>query len=108
MASRFLPALLAVIVPVAPANAPVPPVTLPLVTLLVLMLRVAVPYSKPPVVSNVTLMLAVLAGAAAGTGAWAAMGGTPARAAQAAAAARLPGSLPYPGLPAGTDTIPQI
>ena len=61
MASRFLHALLALSAPVAPAIAPVPPVTLPLVTAPVLLLTVAVPYSKPPVVSKVTLMLPVVA-----------------------------------------------
>jgi len=55
------------------------------------------------------LQAGLASGALAGVGAW----GT-ARAADAAAAApgwgrlRQPGSLPYPHLPAGTDTMPQI
>ena len=64
--------------------------------------------------SRRNLLRAGLAGAAAaGVGGWAP---TAARAAAARAASpggdngqlRAPGSLPYPGLPAGTDTIPQI
>jgi phospholipase C len=49
------------------------------------------------------LATGLAAGAVVGTGAW--------RAAQAVPTSgrlRQPGSLPYPGLPAGTDTIPQI
>lgn len=46
------------------------------------------------------LKAGLAAGALAGTGAWRmAPGGRP---------LRRPGSLPFPGLPAGTDTIPQI
>jgi phospholipase C len=47
---------------------------------------------------------ALLAGAAAGTGGWKLSG----RAAAGRAAGRRPGSLPYPHLKPGTDTIPQI
>ena len=52
-----VPALLrflALMVPVAPLNLPVPPVTLPLVTMPFLVLMVSAPYRKPPVVSTVT------------------------------------------------------
>ena len=50
------------------------------------------------------LLAAGLAGAAvAGTGAW-----RPAPAGRGTDGIRQPGSLPYPRLPAGTDTIPQI
>jgi phospholipase C len=47
------------------------------------------------------LKAGLAAGAVAGTGAWSSSGG-------AAGRLRQPGSLPYPRLPAGTDTIPQI
>ena len=47
------------------------------------------------------LKAGLAAGAVAGTGAWRAAPGRGRR-------LRQPGSLPYPGLPAGTDTIPQI
>jgi phospholipase C len=47
------------------------------------------------------LKAGLAAGAVAGTGAWSSGGG-------AAGRLRQPGSLPYPRLPAGTDTIPQI
>jgi phospholipase C len=46
------------------------------------------------------LKVGLAVGAVAGTGAW--------RAAPGGRQVRQPGSLPYPGLPAGTDTIPQI
>jgi phospholipase C len=49
----------------------------------------------------------LLAGAAMGTGAWRMAPGA-AGGAQEAAALRRPGSRPYPKLPVGTDTIPQI
>src|SRR5690349_24037060 len=45
--------VLTLIVPVARANAPVPPVTLPLVTTPVLGWKVNVPYRNPPLVSTV-------------------------------------------------------
>jgi phospholipase C len=64
------------------------------------------------------LASALAAGAALGTGAWRSAAGASAGLAGAAAgqagpeaaeaALRKPGSLPYPKLPAGTDTIPQI
>ena len=44
---------LTLIVPVALANFPVPPVTLPFVSLPVLILRENLPYRKPPRVSTV-------------------------------------------------------
>src|ERR1700722_8013726 len=47
------------------------------------------------------LKAGLAAGAVAGTGAWRAAPGRGRR-------LRQPGSLPYPDLPAGTDTIPQI
>jgi hypothetical protein len=47
------------------------------------------------------LKAGLAAGAAAGAGAWRATAAN-------AAPLRQPGSLPYPRLPAGTDTIPQI
>jgi phospholipase C len=51
------------------------------------------------------LKAGVIAGAVAGTGGWAlSPGGGPGRRHHL----RKPNSLPYPGLPAGTDTIPQI
>ncbi len=58
------------------------------------------------------LQAGLAAGAALGTGAWrsaAAEGRTPAgTAGSVPAALREPGSLPYPKLAAGTDTIPQV
>src|SRR5215467_4376181 len=56
--------VLTLIVPVAPANAPVPPVTLPLVTTPVLKLNVNVPDRNPPLVSTVVFTARVLADAA--------------------------------------------
>ncbi len=50
---------LAVIVPVAPLNAPVPPVTLPLNVLKELVV-VNVAYSKPPLVSSAAFTVAVV------------------------------------------------
>ncbi len=50
------------------------------------------------------LKAGLAAGAVAGTGAWR----MPAKAAGWGHPLRQPGSLPYPQLPAGTDTIPQI
>jgi phospholipase C len=50
------------------------------------------------------LKAGLAAGAVAGTGAWS----MPGRAAGWTHPLRQPGSLPYPKLPAGTDTIPQI
>jgi phospholipase C len=50
------------------------------------------------------LAAALAAGAVAGTGAWRSAAGPEA----GRAAARGPGSLPYPELPAGTDTLPQV
>src|SRR5271165_7465111 len=47
------------------------------------------------------LKAGLAAGAVVGTGAWGGGGGP-------GAPVRQPGSLPYPDLPAGTDTIPQI
>src|ERR1700757_172573 len=47
------------------------------------------------------LKAGLVAGAVAGTGAWQSAPGK-------GRPLRPPGSLPYPGLPAGTDTIPQI
>jgi phospholipase C len=52
------------------------------------------------------LRAGLAAGAVLGTGAWRAGSSEPAGA--SAAALREPGSLPYPKLPAGTDTIPQV
>jgi phospholipase C len=49
------------------------------------------------------LRAGLAAGALAGTGAWRAAPGAPGR-----GGLRTPGSLPYPRLPAGTDTLPQI
>ncbi len=51
------------------------------------------------------LKAGLAAGAVAGTGAWSSAGGS---AAWRHHRLRQPGSLPYPRLPAGTDTIPQI
>ena len=52
------------------------------------------------------LKAGMIAGAVAGTGAWrSAAGPAPS---QAGRHLRKPGSLPYPNLPMGTDTIPQI
>jgi phospholipase C len=50
------------------------------------------------------LKAGLAAGAVAGTGAWRSAGSDAARSGRA----RKPGSLPYPWLPAGFDTIPQI
>ena len=49
------------------------------------------------------LKAGLAAGAVAGTGAWSSTGSTGHR-----PRLRQPGSLPYPQLPAGTDTIPRI
>src|SRR5229473_5568237 len=57
--------VLTLIVPVAPANAPVPPVTLPLVTTPVLGWKVNVPYRNPPLVSIVTFTARLLGEVAA-------------------------------------------
>jgi phospholipase C len=57
------------------------------------------------------LQAGLAAGAALGAGGWAwPTGHRPAGLARrtAASAVRYPGSLPYPGLPEGTDTLPQI
>src|SRR5258708_28864320 len=51
------------------------------------------------------LKAGLAAGAIAGTGAWGSSGASSARRHERL---RQPGSLPYPRLPAGTDTIPQI
>ncbi len=51
------------------------------------------------------LKAGLAAGAVAGTGAWSSAGGS---AAWRQHRLRQPGSLPYPRLPTGTDTIPQI
>jgi len=56
-----------------------------------------------PGVSRRLLLGAGLAGGAA-----AALAGGPALAARSSTRPRLPGSLPHPGLPEGTDTMPQI
>jgi len=53
------------------------------------------------------LKAGLAAGAVAGTGAWRAAPGQPGRQGRGGPL-RQPGSLPYPRLPAGTDTIPQI
>ncbi len=50
----------------------------------------------------------VAAAAGAGVGGWAASASAADRRAAAPTAKRKPGSLPYPNLPAGTDTVPQI
>src|SRR5215469_6360112 len=52
--------VLTLIVPVAPANAPVPPVTLPLVITPVLGWKVNVAYRNPPLVSTVVFTARVL------------------------------------------------
>src|SRR5262249_31828903 len=57
--------VLTLIVPVAPANAPVPPVTLPLVTTPVLGLKVNVQYKNPPLVSTVKFTARLLGEVAA-------------------------------------------
>src|SRR6201995_3932480 len=49
----------------------------------------------------------LLAGAALGTGAWRWPEGSPSRP-PGSWHPRKPGSLPYPDLPSGTDTIPQV
>src|SRR5258708_15094891 len=51
------------------------------------------------------LKAGLAAGAIAGTGAWGSSGASSARRHERL---RQPGSLPYPRLPAGTHTIPQI
>jgi phospholipase C len=54
------------------------------------------------------LQAGLLAGAAVGAGGWQRAAVAPASPALARGHLRRPGSLPNPGLPAGTDTIPQI
>jgi phospholipase C len=54
------------------------------------------------------LQAGLVAAAGAGVGSWAASASAADRPAPALQAKRKPGSLPYPNLPAGTDTVPQI
>ena len=65
MACLVLEMVLTLIVPVALANAPVPPVTLPLVTTPVLGLNVNVQYRNPPLVSTVKFTATLFADVAA-------------------------------------------
>jgi phospholipase C len=54
------------------------------------------------------LQAGIAAGALLGTGAWRGGGNPETRIAPRSLQRRLPGSLPHPGLPMGTDTIPEI